>query len=113
MAVRTMSETDFIDEIVNGRKDALVDVSATWCGPCRMLGPVIDDIADDYDGRLDVIKLDVDECRGLAMSLSIMSVPTVLFIRNGEAVGRMVGVRPKEEIAAAVEDVFFKISEEA
>ena len=69
---------------------------ATWCGPCRMLAPVIEELADDYDGKIVVGKIDVDECPELAAEFGVSSIPMVALFRNGEVVQTMVGYRPKD-----------------
>lgn len=73
----------------------MIDFFATWCGPCKMLGPVMEQLADRYDGKAVVAKVDVDEQQMLAIQYGVMSVPTVLFLKNGEEVGRLVGVQPQ------------------
>lgn len=74
----------------------LVDFWATWCGPCKMLAPVIEDLAARYDGKITVAKVDVDAESDLAMRFGIMSIPTVILFQNGEEVERKVGLLPKE-----------------
>ena len=80
----------------------LVDFWATWCGPCRMVAPVIDRLAQDFDGRATVGKVDVDEQEALAGRYGIDSIPTVMIFKDGVAVRTFVGVRPYEEYAAAL-----------
>ncbi len=79
---------------------ALVDFSATWCGPCRMLGPVIEEIAGEYEGRVKVGKVNVDEEPELAGRFRVSGIPTVILFRDGKQVDEFVGYRPKEEVAA-------------
>ena len=86
------------DEAVNGDKPVLVDFWATWCGPCRMLAPVIEEIANEYAGKVKVGKVNVDDERELALEYGVSSIPTVVVFQNGEVKETSVGYRPKEEI---------------
>ena len=89
--------SDNFDEIVMQAKlPVLVDFWATWCGPCRMLAPVIEELADEYDGKLIVGKIDVDECPDLAAEFGVSSIPMVVLFQNGEVVETMIGYRPKD-----------------
>ena len=81
---------------------ALVDFWATWCGPCRMVGPVIEQLAQDYDGKAVVGKVDVDEQGELAMRYGVMSIPTVIFFKDGKEIHREVGALPKEVFTNAL-----------
>ncbi|MBK7403137.1 MAG: thioredoxin [Phycisphaerales bacterium] len=82
---------------------ALVDFWAPWCPPCRMLGPTIDAIADEYAGRATIAKINVDESPTVAGSFGVQSIPTMVLMKNGKEVGRFVGVRSKGDIAAALD----------
>ena len=84
---------------------AIVDFWATWCGPCKMLGPVIEQLADELDGKIPVGKLDVDECREIAMEYGVMSIPTVIYFKNGLEVKRFVGVQTKEKLLEAAKEL--------
>lgn len=86
-------------EVINSDKPVLVDFWATWCGPCRMLGPIIEEIATDFDGKAIVGKVDVDNNQQVSMEFGIRNIPTVLIFKNGEVVDKLVGVSPKEVIA--------------
>ena len=87
MELKHLNEQEF-NTVKNGTKPAMIDFFATWCGPCKMLGPVMEQLADRYDGKAVVAKVDVDEQQMLAIQYGVMSVPTVLFLKNGEEVGR-------------------------
>ena len=81
----------------------LVEFYSKTCGPCKMLGPVMEQLADRYDGKAVVAKVEVDEQQMLAIQYGVMSVPTVLFLKNGEEVGRLVGVQPAETYAQTLD----------
>lgn len=88
-------------EILSKSNDqpVLVDFWAVWCGPCRTLGPIIEEVATDFDGKAIVGKVDVDNNQEISMQYGIRNIPTVLIFRNGEVVDKIVGVAPKETIA--------------
>ena len=102
MELKHLNEQEF-NTVKNGMKPAMIDFFATWCGPCKMLGPVMEQLADRYDGKAVVAKVDVDEQQMLAIQYGVMSVPTVLFLKNGEEVGRLVGVQPAETYAQTLD----------
>ena len=91
------------DEAVQGDKPVLVDFWATWCGPCRMIAPAVEEVADDFAGRAVVGKVDVDEQTELARQFGIMSIPTLIVMKGGKVVEQAVGARGKEDIAAMLE----------
>lgn len=86
------------DEVLNSDKPVLVDFWAAWCAPCRMLAPIIEEVADDFEGRALVGKVDVDNNQEVSSKYGIRSIPTVLIFKNGEVVDKIVGVVPKEQI---------------
>lgn len=86
-------------EILKSDKPVLVDFWAVWCGPCRTLGPIIEEVAADFEGRAVVGKVDVDNNQEISMQYGIRNIPTVLIFKNGEVVDKLVGVTPKEVIA--------------
>jgi len=95
MAVLHLTKDTFDETIQEGV--TLVDFWAEWCGPCRMLGPVIEDLAKEYEGQYKICKVNVDEENDLAARFGVMSIPTVLLFKNGEELDKKVGVHPKEE----------------
>lgn len=96
MELKHLNEQEF-NTVKNGTKPAMIDFFATWCGPCKMLGPVMEQLADRYDGKAVVAKVDVDEQRELAIQYRVMSVPTVIFLKDGKEVDRKIGVREPAE----------------
>jgi len=85
------------ESFINSEKPVVVDFWATWCGPCKMVGPVIEDLAGEFEGQTSVCKVNVDEMPDVASQYKIMSIPTVMIFKNGEIVDKAVGVRTKEE----------------
>lgn len=93
-----VSDATFESEVLKATTPVLVDFWAAWCGPCRMVAPVVDEIARDYDGKLKVVKLDVDENGNTAAQFGVQSIPTLLLFKDGKAVQRIVGYRPKDRL---------------
>ncbi len=94
----TLTDQDFTTRIQGAELPVIVDFWASWCGPCRMMAPVIEEIAQDYAGRMLVGKVNVDENRQTAASFGITSIPTLVLFKDGKEVTRFMGFRPKEEI---------------
>ena len=103
MALQHWKEAEF-EACVQSGALAMVDFFATWCGPCKMLSPVVEELAAAYDGRVVTAKVDVDEAQALAMACRVMSVPTVLFLKDGKELARLVGVHPREDYEAVLEE---------
>ena len=101
MAVEHLTEDIFESKIASGV--VLVDFFATWCGPCKMLSPIVEEIADECDGSFSVYKVDIDEAEDVAMDFAIMSVPTLIIFKDGVEATRMIGVQPKTAILDAIE----------
>ncbi len=93
-----VTEQTFESEVLKSDLPVLVDFWAEWCGPCRMVAPIVEDLAGEYAGRLKVTKVDVDDNQNLAMRYSIMSIPTLGVFRGGEMIERIVGYMPKQEL---------------
>lgn len=97
-----ITNENFESEVVNSDKPVMVDFWANWCGPCKGLAPIIDEIADEYSDKVKVGKVDVDENGELSMKFRVMSIPTVIFFKNGEQIAREVGAFPKEKYAEII-----------
>ena len=93
-----LTDGSFGAEVLAADLPVLVDFFADWCAPCRMMAPVLDELADEYDDKIDFVKLDVDDNKKTAASYGIMSIPTLLIFKNGEPVSQIVGARPKGEL---------------
>ena len=103
MSLLHFTDDSFENEVLKYEGVALVDFWAPWCGPCQALGPVIEEIANEYEGKAKVGKVNVDEERSTAERYMVMSIPTVLVIKNGELVDTLVGLRPKEDYLDALD----------
>ncbi|MGS0747425.1 thioredoxin [Halpernia sp. GG3] len=94
-----ITDQSFQETVLNSDKPVLVDFWAAWCGPCRTLGPIVEEISNDFEGKAIVGKVDVDNNQQISMDYGIRNIPTVLIFKNGEVVEKLVGVSPKEVIA--------------
>jgi thioredoxin 1 len=102
-AVHEFTDANFDADAMKADQPVLVDFWAEWCGPCRMLTPVIEELAGDFDGKARIGKLDVDSNREVATQFGIMSIPTVIILKNGEVAKKFVGLASKDDIAAAID----------
>ena len=97
-AIPKLDETVFTDEVLKSNIPVLVDFTAVWCGPCKMLDPIVEQLSQDWGDKVKVVKLDVDDNSNLAMQYGVMGVPTLILFVNGEAVQRVTGYQPKDRI---------------
>ncbi|MGB0770116.1 MAG: thioredoxin [Flavobacteriaceae bacterium] len=98
-----ITDANFEETVLNSNKPVLVDFWAAWCGPCRMVGPIIDEISTEYAEKAVVGKVDVDANQEFAAKYGVRNIPTVLVFQNGEVVGRQVGVAPKASYTDAID----------
>ncbi len=103
--VLQLSQDDFNREVVESDRPVLVDFWANWCQPCHMLAPIVEQLADEYAGRITVAKVDTDANRDLSLEYAISALPTLLLFKDGEVVQRFIGVRTRSEYAAALDAV--------
>ena len=96
--IKKITAETFESEVLNSEIPVLVDFFATWCGPCQMIGPVLDKLSGDYEGKVKFTKLDIDTAESLAVKYSVFSVPSMLVFKGGEEAGRIVGALPPTEI---------------
>ena len=94
----TLSASTFDEEINSASTPVLVDFWAEWCGPCKLIAPILDEVAAEHQGRLTVAKLNVDEAPDIARRFGVMSIPTMILFNGGEPATRMVGAKPKESL---------------
>ena len=90
-------------EVLKSSQLVMVDFWAVWCGPCQMVAPVVEELAKEYEGKLKVMKLNTDEAQDVAVRYQIMSIPTILFFKNGEPVEKLVGARPKPQFKQIID----------
>ena len=100
-----ITDASFETTVLKSDKPVMVDFWAAWCGPCRMVGPIIEQISEEYDGKAVVGKVDVDSNQEFAAKYGVRNIPTVLIFQNGEVVGRQVGVAPKSVYTDAIDSL--------
>ena len=104
-AVVEFSEANFEHEVTQSPTPVLVDLWAAWCGPCRVIGPIVEQLAGAYQGKVKIGKLNVDDHPQVAARFRVMNIPTLLLFKGGQEVDRIVGVVPKEELTRRIEHV--------
>ncbi|MDI6604145.1 MAG: thioredoxin [Thermoanaerobacteraceae bacterium] len=97
MSITEITNQNFEKEVLNSNIPVVVDFWAEWCGPCRMVSPIIDELAHDYEGKVKVGKINVDKKNELAMKFKVMSIPTIIIFKDGKIVEKIVGAKPKAE----------------
>ncbi len=100
--VLTLTEANWNEEVVSSNTPVLVDFWAPWCGPCRIIAPIIEELAEEFEGKLKVGKLNTDENPNIAMQYGIRAIPTVILFKNGEVVDTRIGVQPKDSLKQMV-----------
>lgn len=98
MSVINLNGKNFEEEVMNSKKTVLIDFWASWCGPCKMMAPVVNELADELADSVKVCKINIDEEQNLAVKYNVMSIPTFVVIKNGKETGRSIGVQNKSEL---------------
>lgn len=104
--MKEVTDTEFSEAIKNGQGNAVVDFWAPWCGPCKAVAPVLDELSSEYGGKLSFMKINVDENQEHATTLNVRGIPTVFLMKNGQVVETLTGSRSKEEYRAAIAKAF-------
>ncbi len=100
-----VNDSNFDQVVLQSKLPVLVDFWAVWCGPCRMVAPVVEELAEEYEGKVNFVKLDVDQNSKIASQYGIMSIPTLLIFQNGAPVSNITGFRPKADLKRSLDDV--------
>ncbi len=101
--VNDITDADFEEEVLQSGQPVMIDLWAPWCGPCRMIAPIVDKLAETYEGRVKMFRLNIDENPQTAIKYHVMSIPTLLFFKDGEAVDTVVGAVPERTIAPKID----------
>ena len=101
----TLTEENFSQEVLKSATPIVVDFWAEWCGPCKMIAPVLDELAAEYDGKLKIGKVNIDEFQQIAINYGIQSIPTLLFFKDGQVADQVVGMRSKRDLKASFDRV--------
>ena len=105
MADVIFTDQNFQDQVLKSEKPVLVDFWAPWCGPCRIVSPIVEELAKEYEGKINVGKLNVDENQQTSSAYGIMSIPTLAFFKKGQVVKTIIGAQPKEALKKAIDEI--------
>ncbi|MEX2525780.1 MAG: thioredoxin TrxA [Gammaproteobacteria bacterium] len=100
-----VSDETFDDEVLNSNKPVIVDYWAEWCGPCKMIAPILDEIADEYEGKLTIAKLNIDDNQDTPQKYAVRGIPTLMIFKEGEVAGTKVGALSKSQLSAFIDSV--------
>src|SRR6266487_4683189 len=103
--ILTLTESNFDQEVLKSPTPVLVDFWAEWCGPCKMVAPILDELATEYDGKVKIAKLNIDEYQGLATEYGIRAIPTLLIFKDGQVTDQIVGLRSKRDFKSKLDRV--------
>ena len=103
--IEVQNKDDFINKVLNSEKPVLVDFWAEWCGPCKMLGPILDELAEEKGDSCKIAKVNIDDCRDLAVEFGVKSIPMLLFFNGGEVKDEVVGLVNKEAISSKLDAI--------
>ena len=103
---REVTDANFDQEVLKADKPVLVDFWAPWCGPCRMVAPIVEELAEEYDGKVEFVKVNTDDNPNTAVKYGIRSIPTLLVFKDGELAGQIIGFRPKSDRKERLDAVF-------
>ena len=105
MTVKKIEENNFEEEVKKSKMPVLIDFWAEWCGPCRMMGPIFEELSEDFEGKLIFAKLNIDENNSIANEFGVRSIPTLVLVKDGKEVNRITGLLPKAALKAKIEDL--------
>ena len=105
MTVKKIEENNFEEEVKKSKMPVLIDFWAEWCGPCRMMGPIFEELSEDFEGKLIFAKLNIDENNSIANEFGVRSIPTLVLVKDGKEVNRTTGLLPKAALKAKIEDL--------
>lgn len=105
MALLNITDKNFKEEVLKSPLPVLVDFWATWCGPCKMLAPIIEELAKEYTGKIKIVKLNVEEGQSIPTQYGIMSIPTIIFFKDGKILNQLVGALTKQQLKQKIEEI--------